>query len=54
MEENKEMHVKIILEIKIIVSTKGEVYRLPKNNGKYFLPSLLQTNQNFIHYVMTW
>ena len=38
MEENKEMSIMSVPKIKIIVSTKGEMYRLLKNDGKYYFP----------------
>ena len=53
MEEDKEMHEVSIPRIKIIASTKSELYRLLKNEGNYYLPPPSQTDGSFIHEVMT-
>ena len=36
-------------KIKVIASTKGDMYRLLKNDGKYYLPPFSQADGNFIH-----
>ena len=53
MEEDKEMHPLSIPKIKVIASTKSEMYKLLKNEGNYYLPPLSQTDGNFIHDAIT-
>ena len=47
------MHEVSLTRIKIITSTKSELYRLLKNEGNYYLPPPSQTDECFIHDVMT-
>ena len=53
MEEVKQMHELSIPRVKVIASTKSELYKLLKNQGNYYLPPLSQTDGGYIHDVMT-
>ena len=53
MEEDKQMHELSKPRVKVIASTKSELYKLLKNQGNYYLPPLSQTDGSYIHDLIT-
>ena len=51
-EEEKVTHI-LSSKMKVVASSKGEVYRLLKNKGQYYLPPKNMENADFIWDIMS-
>ena len=52
MEEDKENTLSVA-KIKMIATTKSEMYKLLTHSGKYYLPPQSQADGDFIHDIMS-